>query len=179
MQRARQTGFSLFELIIVIVLIGYLAAKSLEYYNDAADDARRAGIESLARSLTAAISGAHGEWLLKGGRSQGPASRVDMDGTFIVLNSGGWPIGIEREGQAFDAASALHRCADLWVHLLQNPPAYSLKAQDKGKQRYHLEELPGQGCRFIMSTQTADTHYLDYLAKNGRLLVHVPIDDDG
>jgi MSHA pilin protein MshA len=52
----RQTGFTLIELIMVIVILGVLAAVAIPKFTNLSDDANAAAVQSVAGSLSAAAA---------------------------------------------------------------------------------------------------------------------------
>ena len=81
----RQAGFTLIELVIVIVILGILAAAALPRFSDLSTDARVAAINGLAGSIRAAAGIAKSTQLAKGYTS---AQDVTLDGTLVQMQAG-------------------------------------------------------------------------------------------
>lgn len=62
--KVNQKGFTLIELIVVIVILGILSATALPKFFDLAKDARIASLNAAKGSLAATGSMAHGSWLV-------------------------------------------------------------------------------------------------------------------
>jgi len=62
----RQAGFTLIELVIVIVILGILAAAALPRFTDISTEARTSAINGLAGSIRAAASIAKSTQMAKG-----------------------------------------------------------------------------------------------------------------
>ena len=88
MQHVKHSGFTLIELVIVIVILGILAAAALPRFSDLSTDARVAAVNGLAGSLRSVASIAHATQLAKGYSAGFP---VTLDGT-AVLMSNGYPL---------------------------------------------------------------------------------------
>ena len=65
MRHAKHSGFTLIELVIVIVILGILAAAALPRFSSLSTDARLAAVNGLAGSLRSAASIAHATQLAK------------------------------------------------------------------------------------------------------------------
>ncbi len=82
--RNRQSGFTLIELVVVITILGILAAFAIPRFTQLDSQARIAAVTSLGGSLQSAAALAHAQYLASG---TAPAT-VTMDGQSITLTNG-------------------------------------------------------------------------------------------
>src|SRR5438552_494767 len=84
MYRSAQRGFTLIELVVVIVILGILAAFAVPRFMGLEVQARIASVNAFAGTLRSAATMAHGVYLARGN----PANPVVIDGQSITFVNG-------------------------------------------------------------------------------------------
>lgn len=93
-------GFTIVELIVVIVLISILAAVALPRFLESTDEARLNAAIGTTGSFEEGVLLLHSQWLVKGK----PASDT-IDGASVDFDANGWPTS---------AAAGVNYCMDIW-----------------------------------------------------------------
>lgn len=81
----RQKGFTLIELVVVIVILGLLAATALPRFVDLTGNARAASAQGVAGGLRSAVALARAQYLVAGSSA---ATTVTMDGQSVTVTAG-------------------------------------------------------------------------------------------
>jgi MSHA pilin protein MshA len=93
-RKQAQAGFTLIELIVVIVILGILAATALPKFASLGGDARQASLKAAQGALAATVSMVHGQALL----APGTTSFVNEGITVTTVNT--YPAGIATTADA-------------------------------------------------------------------------------
>lgn len=154
----REHGFTLLELVVVILIIALLAAVALPRLMNATDDAHAASVNGTAGALAAGVAMVRAQWELNRAGGRGGQDNVAGFGEGNVdVNELGWPVAT-RSGPG--AAG----CAELWRGvLLGSAPSVAVR----GTATY-LAEFADPVCRYRYQP---DTRRIDYDTRTGAVTV--------
>lgn len=100
----QQSGFTLIELIMVIVILGILSAVALPKFVDLGGSARTSAVQGMAGGMSAGVAAIHAAWLAGGTNAAGNVTAEG--GTKIAVTVNGWPTeatgGIDKVLQSYN-----------------------------------------------------------------------------
>lgn len=171
----KQSGFSLMELVIVIVILGLLAVAALPRFLDITDEAKKASIEGVAGGFATAVLSARAQWEAEGRPQTNNHNVVDYDGTQFLLTDSttsgfrdGYPIAVYSGSNATTVNATV--CKALMEDLLQNPP--SVDTSDASKPKYIASALSTTECQYEQQ-ESGTSHNFIYQVSAGRVTVNL------
>ncbi|SES82872.1 prepilin-type N-terminal cleavage/methylation domain-containing protein [Thalassotalea agarivorans] len=159
-------GFTLIELVVVIVVVGILSVTALPKFINLQDDAHAAVVSGTGGAFKEAISLAHTKWVA-GGHS-GPVDNLDLYGTgsnLMDMNRFGWPAQSWFPFESDPQLNNTNDCISVWGAVLDNnSPTVATNAQQDFQVTYSSNT-----CTYTYVDQPAYSIFYDSV--NGEVVV--------
>lgn len=176
----KQTGFSLVEMVIVIVVVGLLAVAALPKFIDVTDEAKRASIEGVAGGFATAVLSARAQWEAESRPQENNVNVVNYDGVNFILTSSanssgfrdGYPLAISNAANANVSGATNQTCFELMENLLQNPPSVVVNNLSDASAKYSAAAKDTNTCAYTQLEGTSK-HNFEYDLRTGRVLVNL------
>lgn len=158
-------GFTIIELVVVIVIIGILAATALPRFVDLTGDAHTASVQGMGGSLRSGVNLVHAGWLAKG--ASAATNNVAVEGGGVIgVTDAGWPENSAAAGG--DGTPTAAECVALWQGILNPAPPIAAAAGST----WLASVVNTDNCRFAYNA--APGRYIDYDIGDGSVVITVP-----
>jgi prepilin-type N-terminal cleavage/methylation domain-containing protein len=117
----KQQGFTLIELIIVIVLLSILSVVAIPKFLSFQDDANAAIVNGTGAALSTSVELANYKWRASG--NNGQVNDLDIYGTgnnLIDINANGWPAQSTSTAEVSIVLNSTDDCISVWGALLND-----------------------------------------------------------
>ncbi|MGR5219861.1 prepilin-type N-terminal cleavage/methylation domain-containing protein [Vibrio parahaemolyticus] len=169
-------GFTLVELVVVIVVLGLLAVAALPRFVNVTDQAKQSSIEGVAGGFASAVLSVRAQWEAEGRPTNGTDNEVSYDGTDFVLTSSennnrrdGYPAGASGSNAN---TLTLEDCEFLMQNLLQNAPSTVRGNQNTvSDAKYIVQRVNGTTCRYYQNEGANELHQFEYDLTSGKVSV--------
>ncbi len=142
----KQRGFSLIELIIVVVILSLLAVTALPRFLNITEQAEDAAVEGVAGGFAAAVGLVRAEWEIEGRPSTDDAY-VTMTSTRVQVNAFGFPTAQSNNSGPNLIPSAMtgEACKIVFDRVMQSPVRSVVDGQDASNVRYYISVQTNAG----------------------------------
>lgn len=169
----KQAGFTIIELVVVIALLGILAAVALPRFINVTGDAHNAAVKGTAGGFAAGVALVKAKSVVENAAS---GASVQLDGSVsVVVNGTGYPVGEDGSAPADLANLQDADCVEVWDSVLQGsrPVASSATPTSTNGVDYEAQGN-GVSCDFVYKTQNtavdpAVDRVITYNSSNGNV----------
>lgn len=138
----KSQGFTIIELIIVVVILGLLAAAAIPRFTNIAADAEDASLEGVAGGFTSAVGIVRGQWELdnrpEGNNPNGAGANVVIDDIPVFVDGNrGYPVSAVN-ANAHDANMNAEDCRSVFSAILQGAPTNTTEFNRIDRDRFYV-----------------------------------------
>lgn len=171
MKKYQQQGFSLVELVVVIVVLGLLAVAALPRFLDITEEAKKASIEGVAGGFATGVLSARAQWEALARPNDSGDNYVDYDGTEFWLTHSkdsngddtgfrdGYPYALKEGTSVPPQGTSEQNCIDLMENLLQSAPKVGTETEADGDKSYKFSasaDSTNNTCTYVQREALAD-----------------------
>ena len=114
--KRKQAGFTIIELVVVILLLGILTATALPRFMDVTDEAHDAVVDAVTGGFTTGVALFRAQWV---GEGQPLTTVTDSAGFNLYASTAGYPRSKTLENSVVTGQSSINICKDVYDQILQ------------------------------------------------------------
>jgi MSHA pilin protein MshB len=156
--KRKQAGFTIIELVVVILLLGILTATALPRFMDVTDEAHDAVVDAVLGGFTTGVALYRAQWVAEG---QPLVTATDTTGYNLFASTTGYPRSNTLANTVVAGATTANTCVPVYEALLQagGRPTIATAAGTAGENAAAIEGV-------IEAAATSTTDIVAYLVKD-------------
>ncbi|MFT5704925.1 MAG: MSHA pilin protein MshB [Shewanella sp.] len=168
----KNAGFTLIELVVVIIILGILAVVALPKFMNLSEDAHVAVVSGTGGAFKSGINLAHSVWAVRVG--SGPAENLptfgDGEDGEMDFNDTGWPAQhYFTDDEASPQLDNVEDCISVWVTVFAGDDISVSSSIGTDDTKYKANYVSPNQCLFNYSANTNLS--ISYDARDGRVII--------